>query len=77
MGERNQLMLRLITFNGVKKYKSVRRAIRRGHMSLDGMLYPNRPYNNRKDRPLEDQKRILYKELKEYGKRINTATKVY
>ena len=39
--------LYLHSFIGVSKYKSIRRAIRRGHVSIFGDLYPRRPYNNR------------------------------
>lgn len=35
-------------FEAVRKFKSVRRAIRRGHVSPIGEPYPNRPFNNRK-----------------------------
>jgi len=37
----------LITFDGVRKYRSVFRAVRRGHVSPTGVIYPDRPYNNR------------------------------
>ena len=40
--------LRLVTFNNVSKYKSVRRAMRRGHMVYWGEIIPHRPFNNRK-----------------------------
>lgn len=39
--------LYLMNFMGVNKYKSIRRAIRRGHVSMFGDLYPKRPFNNR------------------------------
>lgn len=32
----------------VRKFKSVRRAIRRGLVSPLGFIYPKRPFNNRK-----------------------------
>lgn len=36
-------------YSAVSKFKSVRRAIRRGHVDLVfGAVYPNRPFNNRK-----------------------------
>lgn len=36
-------------YSAVSKFKSVRRAIRRGHVDLMfGIVYPNRPFNNRK-----------------------------
>lgn len=37
----------LISFDGVFKFKSVFRAVRRGHVSSTGVIYPDRPYNNR------------------------------
>ena len=40
--------LSLRTFAAVSRYRSVRRAIRRGHVSLYGDIYPNRPFSNRK-----------------------------
>lgn len=40
--------LSLRTFESIKKYRSIRRAIRRGHVSLYGDIYPNRPFSNRK-----------------------------
>lgn len=36
-------------YSAVSRFKSVRRAIRKGHMDLVfGVIYPNRPFNNRK-----------------------------
>lgn len=43
--ENNILFLR--TFIATGKYKSVRRAIRRGLVSIDGIIFPKRPFNNR------------------------------
>lgn len=37
----------LIHFEAVSKFKSVRRAINRGHVSIYGVIYPKRPFNNR------------------------------
>lgn len=34
-------------FEGVKKFKSTGRAIRRSNMIPDGTIVPNKPYNNR------------------------------
>ena len=55
--------LYLRSFMGVSKYKSIRRAIRRGNVSIFGDLYPKRPYNNRgtKDSKV---KRQIYEQLK-------------
>lgn len=59
-------ILHLITFNAVKRFKSVRRAIRRGHISLDGVIYPKRPFNNVKYKKgsLNDKKKRIYEQLK-------------
>ena len=40
--------LSLRTFEGVGRFRSIRRAIKRGHVSLYGDVYPNRPFSNRK-----------------------------
>ena len=39
------------TFYAVSKFRHVRRAIRRGHVSIYGDIYPDRPFNNRKRGP--------------------------
>ena len=61
-------ILHLRTFDAVSKFKSVRRAIKRGHVSLDGIIFPNRPFNNRsrkkETRPLEIEKERIYEQLK-------------
>lgn len=41
-------ILNLQDYKCVGIFKSVRRAIRRGHVSVLGNVYPNRPFNNRK-----------------------------
>lgn len=40
-------ILHLRTYKAVSKFKSVRRAIKRGHVSLDGIIFPKRPFNNK------------------------------
>ena len=72
MGENNTAMeeLNLFTFNGVSKFKSVRRAIRRGNLSITGMVYPKRPFNNRKNKPLETLKRKIYNGIKQAQSRV-------
>jgi len=40
--------LSLRIYEGVSKFKSIRRAIKRGKASLYGDVYPNRPFSNRK-----------------------------
>ena len=58
----------LTDFSGVKKFKSIRRAIRRGHVSPIGEPYPNRPFNNRKPskgRSFNQKKKLIYDRLKQ------------
>ena len=57
-------------FEAVKKFKSVRRAFRRGHISPYGVVYPNRPFNNRKNKPLETLKRKIYNGIKQAQSRV-------
>ena len=59
-------ILHLRTYEAVGKFKSVRRAIRRGHVSLDGFIYPKRPFNNAKQgkNSLNDRKKMIYEQLK-------------
>ena len=59
-------ILHLRTFDAVKRFKSVRRAIRRGHVSLDGIIFPKRPFNNAKHKKnsLNDRKKMIYEQLK-------------
>lgn len=59
-------ILHLRTYEAVKRFKSVRRAIKRGHVSLDGVIYPKRPFNNAKHKKgsLNDEKKRIYEQLK-------------
>ena len=59
-------ILHLRTYEAVSRFKSVRRAIRRGHISLDGVIYPKRPFNNAKHKKgsLNDKKKRIYEQLK-------------
>ena len=58
--------LHLRTYEAVKRFKSVRRAIKKGHISLDGVIYPKRPFNNAKHKKgsLNDEKKRIYEQLK-------------
>lgn len=58
-------ILYLRNYNGVRKYKSIRRAIKRGHVSFFGDLYPKKPYNNRKShmKSINAKKRRIYGQL--------------
>lgn len=62
----NGNVLNLKTFEAVSKFKSVRRAIRRGHISPYGEIYPKRPFNNAKHKKgsLNDEKKKIYEQLK-------------
>lgn len=55
--------LHLATYEAVSKFKSVRRAIRRGHISPYGDIYPKRPFGstNTKENRV---KRQIYGQLK-------------
>lgn len=59
-------ILHLRTYEAVSRFKSVGRAIRRSHISLDGFIYPKRPFNNAKHgkNSLNDRKNMIYEQLK-------------
>ena len=66
-------ILHLRTYEAVSKFKSVRRAIRRGHVSLDGIIFPKIPFNNKADtckrkghhsRTFNERKKMIYEQLK-------------
>lgn len=60
--------INLKVFNGVQKFKSIRRAMRRGHVTPWGTIAPKRPFNNRNrkkgTRPLQLVKESIYEQLK-------------
>lgn len=60
--------LKLLDFSAVSKSKSVKRAWRRGHISILGAIYPRRPFNNRttkeNSRPFNELKKNIYGQLK-------------
>lgn len=55
-------------YSAVKRFKSVRRAIRRGHVDLfTGAIYPKRPFSNKKatkGRAMNEEKKRIYEQLK-------------
>jgi hypothetical protein len=60
----------LLSFEGVSKFKSINRAIKRGHVSPIGVIAPKRPFNNRKDtlgRLVNIRKKEIYGALKQRG----------
>lgn len=74
----NRIMpLHLATYEAVRKYKSVRRAIRRGDVTSEGIIMPSRPFNNRKSsckrgkhsRQMNEEKKRVYASIKDYRRR--------
>lgn len=61
-------LLRLITYYGVSKFRSVRRAINRGDMTSDGYIAPKRPFNNRAN--TSKRKEVCSRYTNELKKRI-------
>lgn len=58
---------KMMLYLAVGKYKSIRRAIRKGHVTSWGEEVPKRPFNNRKrtsGRELQISKEKIYGELK-------------
>lgn len=69
-------ILHIQSLEGVSKFKSVRRAIKRGNVSLEGVIYPKRPFNNRKNssrrkdihsRVINEKKKAIYGQIKQRG----------
>lgn len=59
---------KLVRFEGVQKFKSIARAIRKGYVTPTGVVAPSRPFNNRADKSrkgnsLNTLKRQYYGEL--------------
>jgi hypothetical protein len=63
----------LTTFEAVGRFKSVRRAIRRGLVSLYGAVLPKRPFNNKANtckrkghhsRVLNERKKMIYEQFR-------------
>ena len=61
-------ILHLRNYEGVSKFKSVRRAIKRGNLSIDGFIFPKRPFSNRKSKSINsfnNKRKMIYERLKE------------
>lgn len=56
--------IHLLTYEVVRRFKSIRRAIRRGHVSPYGTIYPNRPFGNTNTK-MNRIKRQIYEQLKQ------------
>ena len=74
---KKDLKNRLTTFEAVKRFKSINRAIKRGLVSPFGELYPKKPFNNRKNtcrrknadsRETNTLKTKIYGEIKHKGR---------
>ena len=74
------MVLHLITYDGVHRFKSVRRAMRRGHVTAEGIVMPRRPFNNRANtskrkgvhsRSTNELKKKIYGQLKQYQRRAS------
>lgn len=65
---RNNSIPRWKNYNAVSRCRSVKRAIRRGRVDLySGIMYPNRPFNNRKPtagRETNEYKKVVYGQFK-------------
>lgn len=69
--------LHLISYQAIGKFKSIRRAIRRGLVTPTGYIIPSRPFNNRKNsckngnhsRPMNEEKKRIYASIKDYRRR--------
>lgn len=59
------------TFIAVNRFRHVRRAIRRGHVSIYGDIFPKRPFNNRKRGPgtITYERRKVYEQLRNAASR--------
>lgn len=64
----------LLYFEGIKKFQSVFRAMRRGRVGINGEIYPKRPFNNRKVlnnrsikcRPINELKKTIHNDIKQH-----------
>lgn len=67
-----QGILHIRDYSGVKKYKSIRRAIRRGLVSMFGDVYPKRPFKNIKSKNgITYRKKRLYEQFSHKNKKVS------
>lgn len=74
---RGLMPLHLYYFAAVGQFKSVRRAIRRGLCTPEGIIMPTRPFNNRGNsckrkkhsRAMNEEKKRIYARITEYRNR--------
>lgn len=63
-------------FEGVRTYKSIWRRIRKQKAGVDGSIYPERPFNNRKPtkgRSMNEDKKKLHESFKRLNQRLAAA----
>lgn len=74
------MILHLITYEGVHRFKSIRRAIKRGHVTTEGIIIPKRPFNNRANtskrkgvhsRSTNELKKQIYEQIRQYQRRVS------
>lgn len=77
---RGIIVLHLITYDGVHRFKSIRRAMRRGHVTTKGIIMPRRPFNNKANtskrkgvhsRSTNELKKRIYGQFKQYQRRAS------
>ena len=77
---RGIIVLHLITYDGVHRFKSIRRAMRRGHVTTEGIIMPRRPFNNKANtskrkgvhsRNSNELKKKIYGQFKQYQRRAS------
>ena len=77
---KGNIALHLITYDGVHRFKSIRRAMRRGHITTEGIIMPRRPFNNKANtskrkgvhsRSTNELKKRIYGQFKQYQRRAS------
>ena len=77
---RGIIVLHLITYDGVHRFKSIRRAVRRGHVTTEGIIMQRRPFNNKANtskrngvhsRSTNELKKKIYGQFKQYQRRAS------
>lgn len=65
-------ILHLRDYSGVRKFKSIRRAIRKGYVSLFGEVYPKRPFKNIKSKKgsITHMKKRYYEQLTHKNRKV-------
>lgn len=66
-------ILHLRDYSGVKKFKSIRRAIKRGRVSIFGDVYPKRPFKNIKSEKgsITYTKKRLYEQFTHKNRKVS------